>query len=336
MEKHKELFKEIKPSLGWNGEKISEAHRMAYREKLKELLGYGTFSFCDPDFNIIKEELLNGRRHIHFAVQTEKGYYASCHLLLPENMPDGKLPLCVGLQGHVSGAHLSIGVEKFPYDEVYLASENVDFCVQAVNNGFAGLAIEQRGFGENGGDNENGWTQCQQPAMTALLMGRTLIGERVWDVQRVIDCVQEKFSDIITMNHSVLLGMSGGGTATYYTACLDDRFEVYVPGVALCTFYNSIVEISHCVCNYIPNIARYFDMGDMAVMIAPKKLIVASGENDQWFPLDGARRTYSKIKDIYRSVGAEENCYQTIGDRGHTFYPETAWPAIKEMLQKHV
>ena len=84
-----------------------------------------------------------------------------------------------------------------------------------------------------------------------------------------IDAVIESFGDIVTMKGSILMGESGGGTATYYTACIDDRFELYVPIVALCTYEESIMAISHCTCNYIPGIAKYFDMGDLAILIAP-------------------------------------------------------------------
>ena len=287
----------------------------------------------DADLRILKEDLVNGNRRIHFLVQTEVGFYVNCHLLLPSAAPEGKLPLCACLQGHVSGAHITVGIDKFAHDKTYIEHE-CDFGVQAVKHGFAALAIEQRGFGENGGNTEEGWTQCQHPAMGALLMGRTLIGERVWDVQRVIDAVTTYFADVITMDGSLLLGESGGGTATYYTACFEDRFSAYMPIVALCNYYDSIMEISHCVCNYVPGIARYFDMGDLAVMTAPKKVVFVSVTEDEWFPLAGAKKAYARVEEIYRAAGAENHCAMVLGEGGHRFYAGLAWPVVLNMLEK--
>ena len=68
----------------------------------------------------------------------------------------------------------------------------------------------------------------------------------------------ENYGDILTMEQSILMGMSGGGTATYYAACFEKRFDVYLPGASLCSFKDSIIELCHCSCNYVPKIAEYF------------------------------------------------------------------------------
>ena len=329
-ETHNKIFEKIKPSLHWDGIKPLCRHKSECKDILVKLLGIDAMVKCEPMLQIVKREDIGDNEHIHFAVQVESGYYTNCHLLLPKSRK-GVLPLCVCLEGHVSGAHLAVGIEKYPYDDVYI-SHDVDFCVQAVKRGFAGLAIEQRGFGENGGSLESGATDCAHISQVAALMGRTIVGERVWDVQRVVDAVLDTFSDTVTMRGSVLMGESGGGTVTYYTACLDDRFELYVPIVALCTYEDSIVKISHCSCNYIPGIAKYFDMGDLAALIAPKKILVFSTTNDEWFPLSGAKKAYGELERIYKAVGAENNCKMVIAQGGHRFFENIGWREMLKLL----
>lgn len=329
---HIELSKKLKPSLAWHKGTCVFSHAEEGKKKLIELLGLDTFEKCEPDIKIVKEELLNGSKHIHFLVQTEIGYYANCHLLFPKGYNEGKLPLLTCLQGHVSGAHLGLGIRKYDYDDAYIKNERVDFCIQAIERGFIALAIEQRGFGENGGEADTGHTRCAHASMGAILLGRCLIGERVWDVMRVLDAVLSYFGDKITLDGSVLIGMSGGGTATYYTACLDDRFSVYVPSVSLCSFSESIIERNHCTCNYVPKIAKYFDMGDMATMIAPKKLVIVSGTYDKWFPIDGAIKEYRKIEQIYKAIEKEDNCRLVQCEGDHRFYYE-AWDTIMSLLK---
>ena len=330
IELHKNLFEDIKPSLHWDGTTDISEHKDRCYAKLKELLGWDSFLECEDDLKIVKEDTVNGCKHIHFTVQTEKGYYANCHFWIPTDAKD-KLPICVGLQGHVSGAHLSLGMQRYDYDEVYLREQHSDFCVQAVNNGYIGLAIEQRSFGDNAGKEKPGGTNCYHAAMQAILMGRTLIGERVWDVQQVMKAVKKHFSHLFTMEGSVLIGESGGGTATFYSACMLNDFSIYVPGVAVCTLKESIVDIEHCSCNYIPHMAKYFDMGDLAVLIAPKKLIVESATMDRWFPIEGAKKAYDEIERIYKAQNVHQNCVMVIGDGPHCTYPQAVWEKIHKM-----
>lgn len=319
----------LRPSLRWDGVTPIEAHREACTAKLRELLGLNHFALCEPVFEITAEDELHGHRHIHFTLQTEEGYFTHCDLLLPKNQT-GKLPLCATLQGHSKGAHISLGMPKYPGDEATISGGDRDFCVRAVAEGFAALAIEQRAFGQCGGT-EHG-PACERPAMTALLLGRTLIGERVWDVMRVVDAIEAHFGDLITMEGSVLMGNSGGGTATYYTACLEHRFDGFMPSCAVCTYRDSIIAIHHCTCNYIPGIARYFDMGDLAAMIAPKKLVVVCGKDDDIFPLHGVEETFGIIEGLYKASDAPRGCALVIGHEGHRFYADAAWPVMKRLL----
>ena len=64
----------------------------------------------------------------------------------------------------------------------------------------------------------------------------------------------------------MLMGNSGGGTATVYTAAIDERISIAVPSCAVCTYKHSIAAMRHCVCNFVPNIADYFDMGGICLI----------------------------------------------------------------------
>ena len=76
---------------------------------------------------------------------------------------------------------------------------------------------------------------------------------------------------------AIFTGNSGGGTATIYASALLENIKVSMPSCALCTYKDSIGAMHHCTCNFVPNIAIDFDMGDLCGLIAPRKLIVVSG-----------------------------------------------------------
>ena len=318
------------PCLRWDGTTPIDEWRDKCRQKLWDLLGMDTFALCEPVFEITEEGMLGENRHIHFTLQTEEGYFTHCDLLLPPAQ-SGPLPLCVCLQGHSKGAHISLGLPKYPGDEEIIKGGDRDFAPRAVKEGFAALAVEQRAFGLCGGT-EHG-PACERPAMTALLMGRTLVGERVWDIMRILDAIETHFADTVTLKGSVLMGNSGGGTATFYTACLEHRFDGFMPSCAISTYHDSIIALHHCTCNYIPRIAQYFDMGDLAILIAPKKLVVVCGAHDEIFPLHGVHKMFDIMKDLYRASGAEDACALVVGAEGHRFYADDAWPVMHRLLK---
>lgn len=326
---HYELVKEIKPVFRYEGQPV-EAFTGQCREKLKELLGMNEFVPCEPTVTVTERSELNGCRRIHFTVETEKDYLAHCDLLLPPTQA-GPLPLCVCLQGHASGAHRSLNLNKYPCDTSPASEGDRDFAIQAVARGYAALAVEQRGFGECGGTDRG--PDCNPGTYKALLLGRTTIGERVWDVSRILDAMETNFADLVTLKGSLCMGNSGGGTATIYIACLEHRLDAFMPSCAMCTYLDSIVAMTHCSCNYIPGIAKYFDMGDLAMMMAPKKLVVVCGKDDPIFPLHGVKKSFELIQKCYAAHGAPENCRLVIGNEGHRFYAADAWPVLEELMK---
>ena len=221
-----------------------------------------------------------------------------------------------------------MGRPKFAGDENTIKGGDRDFVVRAVKEGVCAIALEQRCFGECGGTPKG--PDCHVSSMSAIINGRTTIGERALDTSTVIDAIIEHF-DFLDTDNIALMGNSGGGTATFYTACLDERIKLAVPSCAVCTYKHSIAAMKHCVCNFVPNIANYFDMGDLAGMIAPRKLVVVNGKNDDIFPEPGVIESFEIIKSLYAAAGVPDNCALVTGNGGHRFYADDAWPVMHKM-----
>lgn len=325
---HKKLAKEIEPSMGYKDEDIVKWQREA-KEKLSELLGLDKLKKCDNNFNIEYEMSENGVTEIRFTFQTENGYNVPCHMLIPENVE--KPPIMICLQGHTKGMHVSLGVEKFAEDCGAMEKDQ-NFCVRAVNEGFAAIAMEQRNFGEVSFDYGLGWLPpCTYSGLSALTLGRTTIGERVWDVMRLIDLLYEKFSDKFDFDNLGCMGNSGGGTATAYAAALDERIKISVPSCAMCAFDASINAVPHCVCNYIPHIAEFFEMNDIISMTYPRNYVQVSGLEDRDFPIEGCRRIFNEGKKVYSDNGLGDKCIMVEGNGGHRFYADDTWPHIHRL-----
>lgn len=323
-----EILRKTKPEFRYDGAEDFALWQKKAREKLAELLGL-PFEKCEDLFNIEFTKEHSTHTETRFTFQSEKGFFVPCHLLVPKNENQEKMPLVICLQGHSTGMHISLAEPRNDKEKEELIAEEAGIAIQAVNRGYCALTLEQRCFGESGGLPE---PDCYKTSMLAIMLGRTLIGQRVWDVQRAIDVIESHFS-FIDKDKICLMGNSGGGTATFYSACMEERISVAMPSCALCTFEKSIASIRHCSCNHIPNIAKYFDMGDLAGLIAPRKLVMVSGKEDKIFPIDGAQETYDLSSKMFKFAGAENNCAFVIGDGGHKFY-SIAWESFDKLLNQ--
>jgi hypothetical protein len=280
-------------------------------------------------FEIEHTKQCDGYTEIKFVFQSEEGYFIPCYLWLPNDKKEN-MPLIICLQGHSSGSHISRGEIRFEKDKISIFERTSDYQCQAIKEGYATLSFDARDMGD-AGHRTDGIPGCEWPTYTALLFGRTTIGERVFDCRRVIDMIEKHF-DMIDKNRIAVMGSSGGGTATIYSAAIDERISFAMPSASLCTFLDSIVAMEHCVCNYVPNIALDFDMGDICGLIAPRKMLVVSGQNDPIFPDFGAKKAFDLAKKYYSVAGASDNCAWVKGPDGHRFYPSVAWPKFHEMF----
>lgn len=231
--------------------------------------------------------------------------------------------------------HISLGIAKYPKDDETIAGGR-DFAVRAVKEGFCAIAMEQRYMGVCGAM-EDGNPACMGKSVNAsmgtLLMGRTPIGERVWDISRLIDVIEAHLGEFIDPERIICMGNSGGGTATFYASCMDERIALSMPSCAFCTYDESIMAMNHCPCNFIPGIRRYFNMGDLACLIAPRPLVLVCGKEDKIFPLEGVKKSFETVKKAYHDAGKSDLCHLVVGDGGHQFYPDQAWPVAKRYLE---
>ena len=264
---------------------------------------------------------------IRFTVETEPNFFVPAHMLLPKHRRSGeKLPTVICLQGHSTGMHISLGRKKYPKDD---CGGDRDFALQAVRKGYIAVAVEQRGLGElKSGIDCN--FMCHQLAFECLMSGRTLQGERIHDMMCMVDVLA--CFDEVDMGRIAIMGHSGGGTTAYHTAVLDDRIRVCMPSGSFCTYEDSILSMVHCACNFVPGISTQMEMPDLAMLIAPRPLILVNGDRDPIFPLAAANRAYETVQQIYKAAGAPENCHHVIGNGEHRFCAADAWPVFDQYI----
>lgn len=330
---HEIIVKSMKPTLAYNPKKDYNVWQKEIREKFIMLTGLDKIAnnACEPNFKIESETDMGDYRQIRFYFDSEIGETVPCYILIPK-LNKEKYPVAIVLQGHSTGFHLSIGENK--YNARQEEVERKSLAVQAVKRGYVALAIEQRGMGERKPTTDLRWkdTQCRFASVVSIMIGRTLIGERVWDISRAID-VLANFKQADT-EKIVITGNSGGGTASYYAACYDQRIKICAPSCSFCAYPESILDILHCNCNYIPSAYCYFDMQDLACLIAPRNFIAIAGKCDDIFPINGVRRAFETVKKIYEYNNAGDNCTLIETPKDHWWCVDIVWNAIDQVANK--
>ncbi|MBQ8658237.1 MAG: acetylxylan esterase [Clostridia bacterium] len=330
---HEQLVKRMKQALAFDENRNYNEWKATVKEKLIELLGMREIqkNACPLNMEIESEEQKDGYKQIRFTFESEKDCFVPCYLLIPDTGKE-KYPVAIVLQGHYNGGvYGSLGEIRNEHDKSY--QPRGAFAVQAVKQGYIALAIEQRAMGERKTRHHPfDPFGCTHSTMMAFELGRTTIGERVWDAQRAIDLLFN-FPQADTEKIAVT-GNSGGGTASYYIACLEERVKLAVPSCAFCSYETSILRMHHCPCNYVPSIYKWFEMQDLACLIAPRKLAIVAGKEDGIFPMSGVKTGFETVQKIYAKENAAENCRLVETPKGHWWCEDIVWDTIKEESEK--
>jgi dienelactone hydrolase len=325
---HRNLLANTRPTMSYSGGDIAE-WQQKLRQRLSELMGFGgeERSPLVPRTLWKKEHPLGTIEKVVFISEPYADVMA--YVCLPRDVaPPYDFWIC--LQGHSTGAHVSIARERENEDAPFAVEGDRDFGLGCMRRGMAALCIEQRSFGERREQTQKSVSDmgCHDATMQALALGKTLIGERVFDVDRGIDYLSWRGD--AKMNRIGVMGNSGGGTTTLFSAALLPRIAFAMPSCYFCTFRDSIMQIYHCADNYIPGIIKVAEMADIMGLFAPRPVVVVAGETDSIFPIQGVQKAFAQLQRIYQAADAPENCRLVIGQGGHRFYADDAWPVMLE------
>ncbi len=318
------------PVLSYNEENDYNAWKEQVRARFIKQLGIDKIekNACPLNVKIEETEAKDGYMQYRFVFNSEYGATVPCYLVVPTTGAES-YPLAIVLQGHSTNIKTSVGI---PSTTTY------SYAIQAMERGYAALAVELRGRGELYAESTpEGASMCEFAAQQEILRGRTLVGGRAWDVSKAIDALSDSTLASITskidLDDITLTGLSGGATATYYAACYDERIDLAAPCGGFCNYKDSIMSIYHCSCNFIPGAYEYFDMQDLACLIAPRKLAIITGVSDPIFPIDGVEGAFETVQKIYKAAGKENNCALEVTSKRHDWDVTRCWNAITELRE---
>ena len=261
-----------------------------------------------PVVELGEPEDLGGYTRQRGVIDTEPDVQIPFWLLKPKG--DGKRPLGVFPHGHDSRGHnTTAGVYDDDAHEQKSLVEDRDVAVQAVMQGFVAIAPAVRGLATAGVPDlhgRHGKRDCRSHLMHCLLAGRTATGERVWDMQRILDWAFTLPE--VDSSHTLMMGNSGGGMVTMFTAACDERIDIAVPSCSFAPTTSEAGYIFHCDCNMVPGLMDLGGLPGVCGMIAPRHLLAVNGRKDTLFSVKAVEKAAATVRDLYTSAG----CPRTI------------------------
>jgi cephalosporin-C deacetylase-like acetyl esterase len=214
--------------------------------------------------------------------QSSPGLYVTGNFYVPKDVPQ-PLPTILYLCGH--SPHPRGAKTQYQDRAQWFAA-----------HGYAVLVLDTLEFAEvagphHGTHNLNLWHW--------LSLGYTPAGVEVWNAIRALDYLETRRE--VDRKRLGLTGISGGGAMTWYTAAVDDRIAVAAPSCSTFT-YGSQAEhwlaSGQCDCIYYINTYAW-DFPVVGALIAPRPLIILSGQKDTIFPPDGYHAVFQRAKKVY-------------------------------------
>lgn len=304
--------------LGFKARTAEEARawQRKLRRKVLECLAKPEAPACglDPVVTAVEDTPDFVRRHV--VIRAEADADIPLYVLVPKRAKPPYRPV-IAVHGHGAwGHHLVAGVcdaqNKGQVEQ--LKEFNYDYGAELARAGFLvfvpcsrahGDRMELDALAEQARNLKNQHvSSCDEVSKTMTLLGRSLIGLRVHDVGRVIDYVKTQPEP--NTGRIGMVGLSGGGTVTTFTAATDRRVAAAVVCGYICTFRGSILAMPHCLCNFVPGLLKWAEMHDVAGLIAPRPLLVVSGTKDPIFPIKATRAACREIRRIYETLGAAD------------------------------
>lgn len=317
------------------------------REKLSGLLGLDMMERCDLNSRVEERLCVEpGITREKVVIQVEPDVWMPVYILIPDRAEKSgeRLSCVIAPPGHQgAGKYTVAGCYGIPAADKMIAHYHYDYGMQLAREGFAVLCPDCRGFGERREealqkDDEQSFlnSTCFHLSHMAEPLGMTVAGMLTWDLMRLIDYVEER--DEWNLNDIGCLGFSGGGMQTLWLAAMDDRVSRACISGYMYGYKDSLLKLNgNCSCNYVPNLWKYVDMGDIGALIAPRPLLIQSCRADHLNGergIDNALEQVEIIRSAYECLESEENLCHNICEGGHQWHEEAVGRFIAMKREK--
>jgi dienelactone hydrolase len=264
-----------------------------------------------------------GFRRQRIVFDTEDTMSVPAYLLIPDGrQAPGTAVLAV--HGHGPGKSRVCGTE--PGDP-----PAGDYAAQLARRGHLVLAPDLRCFGERADWNPPDHYGCDTNLVHQVMGGWSPLTQNLWDLARSLDVLEDH--PLVDPARIGMVGFSYGGTATLFLAALDARVAV-----AVVSGYFSAWAEAHkvpwnmCGSQVLMGMLGQMEHADLGALVAPRPLLVQSGDQDILFPVATAAEALSRVRPVYERFDAADRLAHDVFVGEHQWNGPGVFPFLDRWL----
>ncbi len=267
----------------------------AIRDRVKALLGnqVGNVTFADSSLRSYTE--MAGWQVEDRLFRTTDGTHVPAYFMRP---PAGRPPVPAILYCHAHGDQYHIGRQELLSGRPALVSP---YAPDLIALGCAVLCLEMPCFGERGDLDESA------TAKSHLWRGQPLFGQMLAELTAGISFLADHPS--VDASHIAAMGISMGGTHTWWLAALDPRLRA---AVSMCCFSDLQCLIDtgqhdgHGHYMTVPSLLQTCSTGTLAGLAAPTAQLICVGLQDWSTPADCFAKARHELELAYQESNAAD------------------------------
>lgn len=287
------------PELRFEGTTVEQYNQWAEKTKakLKEVMGINNLQPAKSEPTLLETKEFDKYIRYKYEIKTTENLYMPYYVLVPKEDKNGKAAIAIhghgsdGKEGLVGNEKedLKSSVEKYHYT----------YAMELVDKGYTVYVPDLLGAGDRMlGIYKNNTAECNDINNALISLGYSLQGMILFENMRLTDYVATLGYDEIDC-----IGFSGGGEAALWLSVMDDNINKTVVSGFLHSFKDTLIYNNRCGCNFIPNMWKYVDMGDILALDANKEIYIETGDNDN---LNGERG----LEGVYEQVDIANKCFK--------------------------
>ena len=293
----------------------------------------------NPELQVEWQE--NGLGKQRWIIDVGRHISAIFQINIPEGLkPHNKYPAILCWHGHtLFGKEAVMGDESSPEKREFVKRHNYNYGHQMAKAGFVTYAIDWFGRGDRNDDAKPNW-RCQNGGnrdwcnlyyLHATMLGMTPLAMNIIHGMAATDFACS--FPFVDKNRLGVMGLSGGGTMTTWTALCDGRMkaaEIICYSDLFSLF--GVRDANYCGMQVAPGLFKLVDLPDLQGLLAPKPLLIDIGIYDVCFCVNGAMACFRRLKKIYAAAKAEKQLEQDL------FPGEHAWGGNKsaDFFHRHI
>jgi Abhydrolase family len=255
-----------------------------------------------------------GLRKQRWMIDVGKHISATCIVNIPQDLAhDERRPAILCWHGHgPHGKDSVMGNDSSIERRDVIKAHNYDYGRQMAQAGFVTFGIDSIGMGERNDSakphfrtHNNGRDWCNLYYLHATMLGMTSLSINIAHGMAATDFVSSL--PCVDPQRLGVMGLSGGGTMTLWSALCDERFKA---AEIICYSdlwaYFGMRDLNYCGMQVAPGLFKLVDLPDLQGLLAPHPLLVDIGVYDTCFTVDTSLNCFHQVEAIYKAAGAQD------------------------------